>query len=79
MHVHWLTMLFTKHCPLCRSAVRPGTAGVVRRLGRLYCCQAHADAHAQQLDTALHDVQCRHAACHGGNRLLPPIGEGELC
>jgi hypothetical protein len=45
MHAQWLTMLFTKHCPLCRSAVRPGAAGVVRRLGRLYCCQAHADTH----------------------------------
>jgi len=77
MHAQWLTMLFTKHCPLCRSAVRPGAAGVVRRLGRLYCCQAHADTHEQQLYIALHDVQCRHAACHGGTRLLPPRGEGE--
>ena len=77
MHAHWLTMLFTKHCPQCHIAVRPGAAGVVRRLGVLYCCQAHADTHAQQLYTALHDVHCRHAACHGGNRLLPSTGEGE--
>jgi hypothetical protein len=71
IHASWLTMLFTKHCPQCHIAMRKGAAGVVRRLGRLYCCQAHADMHAEQLDAALHDFQCRHAACHGDNRLLP--------
>jgi hypothetical protein len=77
MHARWLTMLLTRHCPQCHAAVRKGDAGVVRSLGRLYCCQAHAATHAQQLDTALHDFQCRHAACHGANRLLPSAGEGE--
>jgi hypothetical protein len=77
MHAHWLTMLFTRHCPLCHSAVRQGDAGVVRRLGRLYCCQVHADTHAQQLDIAFHDFQCRHATHHGDNRLLPHRGEGK--
>jgi tetratricopeptide (TPR) repeat protein len=73
---HWLTLLFTKHCPLCHAAVWKGAAGVVRGLGRLYCCQAHADTHEQRLDTARHDFYRRHAACHGDNRLLPSAGEG---
>jgi hypothetical protein len=79
MPAHWLTMLFTKYCPQCHATVRKGTAGVVRGLGRLYCCQAHADTHAQQLATARHDFQGRHAACHGDNRLLPSAGEGKPC
>jgi hypothetical protein len=74
MHAHRLTLLFTRHCPQCHAAVRKGAAGVVRSLGRLYCCQAHADTHGQQLDTLFHDFQRRHAAHHGENRLLP---EGE--
>ena len=72
MHAHWLTMLLTKHCPQCRAAVRQGAAGVVRGVGRLHCCQAHADTHAQQLDTDRRDFQHQHAACHPGSPLLPP-------
>lgn len=79
MHAPWLTLLFTRHCPQCRAAVRKGAAGVVRRVGRLYCCQAHADTHGQQLDTVCHDVQRQHAARHGENRLLPSAGEGTPC
>jgi hypothetical protein len=45
MHAHWLTMLLTRHCPQCHAPVWKGAAGVVRGLGRLYCCQAHADMH----------------------------------
>jgi hypothetical protein len=79
MHAHWLTLLLTRHCPLCYATVRKGAAGVVRGLGRLYCCQAHADTHGQQQDTVFHDFQRRHAACHGDNRLLPSAGEGNPC
>jgi hypothetical protein len=72
MHAHWLIMLFTRHCPQCHAAVRNGTAGVVRGLSRLYCCQAHAAMHASSLATARHDFQHQHAACHPGSTLLPP-------
>jgi hypothetical protein len=79
MRPHWLTMLFTKHCPLCQAAVWKGAAGVVRGLGRLYCCQVHADTHEQRQDTARHDFHRRHATCHGDNRLLPSAGEDKPC
>ncbi len=79
MHAHWLTLLFTKHCPQCRAPVRTGDAGVMRGVGRLYCCQAHADTHARHLDTARRDFQHQHAARHGDNRLLPSAGEGQPC
>jgi hypothetical protein len=65
------TLLFTRHCPLCQAAVRKGGAGVVRRLGRLYCCQAHAQTGEQQLEAARRAFQRGHAARHGRNRLLP--------
>lgn len=48
---------------------------MVRGLGRLYCCQVHADTHEQRLDTANHNFYRRHAACHGDNRLLPSAGQ----
>ncbi len=79
MHAPWLTLLLTKHCPQCHAAVRKGAAGVVRGLGRLYCCQAHAATHAQLLDTARRAFQHRHAASHGDNRLLPSPPEGPPC
>jgi hypothetical protein len=75
MHAHWLTLLFTKHCPQCRAPVRKGDAGVVRALGHRYCCQAHADTHGQRLHTARHDFSHRHAASHGDNRLLPSAAQ----
>jgi hypothetical protein len=72
MPAHWLTMLLTKYCPQCHAPVRKGTAGVVRGLGRLYCCQTHADTHVSSLATARHHFQRQHAACHPGSTLLPP-------
>ncbi len=75
MHAHWLTTLLTRHCPQCHAAVRKGTAGMVRSLSRLYCCQAHADTHASSLATARHDFQRQHAACHPGSTLLPSGGD----
>jgi hypothetical protein len=61
MQTLW-TLLFTRHCPLCRAVVQKGGAGVVHHLGRLYCCQAHANTHEQQLEAVRR---------HGRNRLLP--------
>jgi hypothetical protein len=65
------TKLFLKRCPLCQEVVQDGAAGVVHFLGRLYCCQAHADRDEASLDLALQAFHGRHAARHGGNRLLP--------
>jgi hypothetical protein len=70
MRTLW-TLLFTRHCPLCQAVVRKGGAGVVRHLGRLYCCQVHADTDEQQLDASRRAFQREHAARHGRNRLLP--------
>jgi hypothetical protein len=71
MHAHRWTKFFLKRCPLCQEVVQGGTAGVVRCLGRLYCCQAHADRDEASLHRALQAFHRRHAARHGGNRLLP--------
>jgi hypothetical protein len=70
MRTLW-TLLFTRHCPLCRVVVQRADAGVVRHLGRLYCCQAHADTAEQQLDASRRAFQREHASRHGRNRLLP--------
>ncbi len=72
MHAHWLTMLFTRHCPQCHATVWKGTVDMVRSLSRRSCCQAHADTHASRLATARHDFQHQHAARHPGSTLLPP-------
>jgi hypothetical protein len=71
MRAHRWTKLFLRRCPLCQDVVQDGTAGVVRCLGRLYCCQAHADRDEASLYRALQAFHRRHAARHGGNRLLP--------
>ena len=71
MRTHRWTKLFLKRCPLCQEVVQDGAAGVVRCLGRLYCCQAHADRDEASLYRALQAFHRRHAARHGGNRLLP--------
>jgi hypothetical protein len=71
MRTHRWTKLFLKRCQLCQEPVQNGAAGVVRCLGRLYCCQAHADRDEASLDQALQAFHRRHAARHGGNRLLP--------
>ena len=70
MRTLW-TLLLTRHCPLCQAAVRKGGAGAVRHLGRLYCCQAHAQTGEQQLEAARRALRRGHAARHGRNRLLP--------
>ena len=70
MRTLW-TLRLTRYCPLCRAVVQKGSAGVVRHLGRLYCCQAHADADEQQLEAARRAFLHAHAARHGRNRLLP--------
>ena len=72
MRAHRWTKLFLKRCPLCQDVVQDGAAAVVRCLGRLYCCQAHADTDASRLATTRHDFQHQHAARHPGNTLLPP-------
>jgi hypothetical protein len=71
MRAHRWTKLFLKRCPLCQEVVQDGAAGVVRCLGRLYCCQAHADRDEASLYRALQAFHRRHAALHGSNRLLP--------
>ena len=71
MRVHRWTKLFLKRCPLCQEVVQDGAAGVVRCLGRLYCCQVHADRDEASLYRALQAFHRRHAALHGSNRLLP--------
>ena len=71
MRVHRWTKLFLKRCPLCQEVVQDGAAGVVRCLGRLYCCQAHADRDEAGLYRALQAFRRRHAGRHGGNQLLP--------
>jgi hypothetical protein len=70
MQTLW-TLLFTRHCPLCRAVVQKGGAGVVHHLGRLYCCQAHANTHEQQLEAVRRAFRRGHDARHGRNRLLP--------
>jgi hypothetical protein len=70
MRTLW-TLLFTRHCPLCLAVVQKEGADVARHLGRLYCCQAHANTHKQQLEVARRAFQRGHAARHGRNRLLP--------
>ena len=71
MRAHRWTKLFLKRCPLCQEVVQDGAAAVVRCLGRLYCCQAHADTDEASVYRALQAFHRRHAARHGGNRLLP--------
>jgi hypothetical protein len=62
---------FLKCCPRCQAMVQDGAAGVVRCWGRLYCCQVHAERDEARLYHALQAFHRRHAARHGGNRLLP--------
>jgi hypothetical protein len=71
MLTHILTKLFPMRFPLCQAAVQDGAVSVVRRLGHLYRCQAHADRDEASLDQALQEFQHRHAIRHGSNRLLP--------
>jgi hypothetical protein len=71
MRTHRWTKRFLKRCPLCQEVVQDGAAGVVRCLGRLYCCQAHADRDEASLYRSLQAFHRRHAAQHGSNRLLP--------
>jgi hypothetical protein len=71
MRAHRWSKLFLKHCPLCQDVVQDGAAGVVRCLGQLYCCQAHADRDEASLYRALQAFHRRHTARHGGKRLLP--------
>jgi hypothetical protein len=78
------TKRFLKRCPLCQAVVQDGAAGVVRCWGRLYCCQAHADRDEARLYRALQAFHRRHAARHGGNRLLPAAvlphaGKDHIC
>jgi hypothetical protein len=49
MRTRW-TRLFQGRCPMCRTAVRRGSAGAVRGYGRWCCSQSHADADACRLD-----------------------------
>jgi hypothetical protein len=57
--------LFRKHCPQCKAEIQRGGEGVLRRLGKLFCSQSHADTYECSLYQALDEFQCRHAARHG--------------
>jgi hypothetical protein len=62
--------LFRKRCPLCKAEIQRGGEGVVRRLGKLFCSQSHADTYERNLYQALHDLHRQHASRHGGHALL---------
>jgi hypothetical protein len=71
MRAHRWTKLFLKRCPLCQEVVQDGAAAVVRCLGRLYCCQAHADSDEASLHRALEAFHGCHAARHGATGCCP--------
>jgi hypothetical protein len=62
--------LFRKRCPLCKAEIQREGEGVVRRLGKLFCSQSHADTYECNLYEALDAFQRRHAARHGGHALV---------
>ncbi len=62
--------LFRTRCPLCKAEIPSGGEGVVRRLGKRFCSQSHADTYACHLYQALHAFQRQHAARHGGHALV---------
>ncbi len=70
MRTHRWTKLFLMRCPLCQEMVQGGAPVVVRRLGRLSCCQRHADRDEASLYHALQAFHRWHAARHRGNQLL---------
>jgi hypothetical protein len=60
---------FRQRCPLCKVEIQRGGEGVVRRLGKLFCSQSHADTYDCNLYQALHDLQRQHASRHGDHAL----------
>jgi hypothetical protein len=63
--------LFHKRCPLCRQEVHEQDGTVVRRFGKWYCSEMHADLFELELYEALRTVHCRHVGCHGAHVPLP--------
>ena len=63
--------LFHKRCPLCKQEAHAQGDGAVRRFGKWFCSELHADLYELELYEALRSVHWRHAACHGEHVPLP--------
>ena len=63
--------LFHKRCPLCKQEVYEQGGAAVRRFGKWFCSDVHADLYELDLYEALRTVHCRHVGCHGEHGPLP--------
>jgi len=63
--------LFHKHCPVCKQGAHEGSGTAVRRIGKWYCSEMHADLSERKLYEALRTVHCRHVGCPGAPVPLP--------
>jgi hypothetical protein len=71
MLMNLFTGLFHKRCPFCKQEVHMQGDEAVRRFGKWFCSEIHADVYELNLFEALHTVHCRHAGCHGEHVPLP--------
>ena len=71
MLTHLFTGLFHKRCPLCGKEVQGQSEAAVRRLGKWFCSEPHADRYELNLYEALYTAYRRHAVSHGGHVPLP--------
>jgi hypothetical protein len=63
--------LFHKRCPVCKQEAHEQSGASVRRFGKWYCSEMHADLYELTLYEALRTVYCRHVGCHGAHVPLP--------
>jgi hypothetical protein len=71
MLMHLFSGLFRKRCPLCKQEVQVQGNAAVKRFGKWFCSESHADLYELDLYEALQTVHCHHATCHGEYVPLP--------
>ena len=67
MLLNFFAALLHKHCQLCKRTVHEQGGTAVRRFGKWYCSEIHADLYEFELYEALRTVHCRHVGCHGAH------------
>jgi hypothetical protein len=55
--------LFRNRRPLCKQMVHEHGGTAVRRFGKWYCSEMHADLYELELYEALRTSYCRHVGC----------------
>ena len=71
MLLNFFTRHFHRRCPLCKHEVHEQGSNAVRRFGKWYCSEMHADRYELELYEALRATHCRHSGCHGEHVPLP--------